>query len=370
MTTSTSSLAPDTTDTQQQLTTSLNANTVITAYSHALQSVVLNPVQGQQDWYDTFSQNLKLAQQHAQVWVETLGPQVFATIPQSIINYANTFSAGTSDILGILQKIDGVPTKQQQDDINNLINAILVTLQQEQVTLKDTYTQLQNFMTTVQADHTALLSGKNSSQNQVQIDETQLAKIQAKINSIQQQIQSDSQKALISEIGLGVAIFVTVAAIALTVATGGIAAPVAIAVGVIGIGAAIAGTVIFSKEVSKDYDDLYQEQKDLTEEQAQVSALIGITNSINSLVQANEAATQALSDVLDTWAVLEEKLKAVVDDLQKAEAPNIPAIIESLDIQTAQKAWDQLVQFANGMQTSAESIKVQVVKQPDQQAAA
>ncbi|HVB63346.1 MAG TPA: HBL/NHE enterotoxin family protein [Nitrolancea sp.] len=370
MSSASSGLAPDTTGTQTQLTTTLNANTVITAYTHALQNAVVQPLDGQGSWYSTFNANLKLAQQHAQVWIDTLGPEVFATIPQSIINYSNTFTAGTNDILQILGEIQGVPTPQQQQNINDLINAILVTLQQEQLTLTNTYTQLQAFLTTVQGDHTALLSGQNSAQAQVQIDQTQLAKIQAKINSIQQQIQSDSQKALISEIGLGVAIFVTIAAIALTVATGGIAAPVAIAVGVIGIGAAIAGTVIFSKEVSQDFDDLYAEQKELTDEQAQVSALTGITTSINALVTANEAATQALSDVLDTWSVLEKKLQSVVTDLQNAEAADVPAIIEALDLQAAQLAWSQLVSFANGMQTSSESIQVQVTNQPAQPKAA
>jgi uncharacterized protein YdiU (UPF0061 family) len=363
-------LAPDTTGTQTQLTTTLNANTVITAYTHALQNAVVAPLDGQGSWYTTFNTNLKLAQQHAQVWVDTLGPAVFATIPQSIINYSNTFTAGTNDILQILSEISGIPTPTQQTQINELINAILVTLQQQQATLTNTYTQLQGFMTTVQADHTALLSGQNSAQAQVQIDQTQLAKIQAKINSIQQQIQSDSQKALISEIGLGVSLFIIVCAIALTVATGGIAAPVAIAVGVIGVGAAIAGTVIFSKEVSQDFDNLYAEQKELTEEQAQVSALTGITNSINALVSANEAATQALSAVLDTWSVLEQKLQSVATDLQNAEAGDVPAIIESLDLQASQLAWSQLVAFAEGMQQSAKSIQVQSINQPAQQQAA
>jgi hypothetical protein len=362
-------MAPDTDTAQKQLTTTLNANTVITAYCHALQNAVVQPLDGQGSWYDAFNASLKIAQDHAQKWVSQLGPCVFATIPQSIINYSNTFIPGTNDILQILSNISGVPTPDQQKQINDLINALLVTLQDQQKTLTATYTDLQGFMSDVQSDHTALLSGQNSAQNQVMIDQTKLAKIQAKINSIQQQIQSDSQKALISEIGLGVAIFVTIAAIALTVATGGIAAPVAIAVGVVGIGASIAGTVIFSKEVNQDFDDLYAEQKELSEEQAQVSALNGITASINTLVQANEAATQALSDVLNTFSVLEQKLQSVVTDLKNAEAPDIPAIIETLDLQAAQTAWGQLVTFAQNMQESAKSIQVNTVQQPAAQAA-
>lgn len=73
----------------------------------------------------------------------------------------------------------------------------------------------------MQTDHTKLLSGQNSAQQQVLIDSTELAKIQAQINGIQDKIHSDSQKAMYSEIGLGVAIFVMVVGIAFAVATGG-----------------------------------------------------------------------------------------------------------------------------------------------------
>lgn len=122
--------------------------------------------------------------------------------------------------------------------------------------------------------------------------------------------------------------------------------------------------MIFSQDVSKDYDDLATQMQAYSDEQKQVAALQGITNSIDSLVQANEAATQAISSVLDTWATLSLKLTSVSADQKKAEAKDVPAIIETLDLQAAQTAWQQLVTFAEGMQKSAQTITVQPVQQP------
>ena len=175
---------------------------------------------------------------------------------------------------------------------------------------------------------------------------------------------------MMSEIGLGVAIFVLVVGIALAVATGGAGAIVVAGVGLVGIGAAIGTTVYFSDQVSKDIDELHTEQQALTDEQRQVTALTGVTTSIQGLVAANETASTAISSVLDTWSVLEVKLKSVIDDLAKAEAPDVPAIIETLDLQAAQTAWSQLSDFATGMQKSAETIQVQVATVPPQTQAA
>ncbi|HEY1017109.1 MAG TPA: HBL/NHE enterotoxin family protein [Herpetosiphonaceae bacterium] len=352
-------LAPATDATQEVLTDHYNANNTITAYAHALQNIQLNPVSDEpQDWFTNLQGSLTTAQQHAQSWVTDLGPQVFSKVPQSIINYTNIFMPATQQILDILKNIHGVPTPEQQSDINALIDAQLQTLGAEKQTILDLQAKLVQFANDIQADHTNLLTGENDAQKAVAIDETDMQKIQAKINDVQNQIQLDSKLALSSEIGLGVAIFIVVVGVALAVATEGAAAPlVAIGIGVLATGGAIAGTVIFSKKVSEDLDKLHDLQQQLSDEQAQVAALNGITSSVQSLVAANEQATKAMSDVLETWQTLEDKLQSVLDDLQKAEAPNLPAIIESLDIQTAQTAWGQLSDFATKMQQNSVTVQ-------------
>lgn len=363
--------APSVDTTKQQLTDSTNANALLTGYAHMLANIQLAKLDNQGEWYPTFNAALLVAQQHANLWIESLGPQVFSQMPQAIIDYGNTFTPATSDILQILAGISGPPTPTQQQEINQLLGAILGVLTEKKTALGQIQAQLKTFATDIQTDHTALLTGQHSAENELITDNAQLLKIQGLIDKANADIAADSQKAMYSEIGLGVAIFVLVVGIALAVATGGAAAPLVVAgVGLVGIGAAIGTTVYFSDQVSKDIDELHTEQQALTDEQRQVTALTGVTASIQGLVSANETASTAISSVLDTWSVLEVKLKSVIDDLAKAEAPDVPAIIETLDLQAAQTAWSQLSDFATGMQKSAETIQVQVVTVPAQTQAA
>jgi hypothetical protein len=363
--------APSVDATKQHLTDSTNANALLTGYAHALANVHLAKLDNQGEWYPTFNAALLVAQQHANLWIESLGPQVFSQMPQAIIDYGNTFTPATNDILQILAGISGPPTPTQQQEINQLLGAILDVLTESKTTLGQIQAQLTTFATDIQTDHTALLTGQHSAENELITDSAQLLKIQGLIDKATSDIATDSQKAMMSEIGLGVAIFVLVVGIALAVATGGAAAPLIVAgVGLVGIGAAIGTTVYFSEQVSKDIDELHTEQQALTDEQRQVTALTGVSNSIQGLVAANETASTAISSVLDTWSVLEVKLRSVIDDLAKAEAPDVPAIIETLDLQAAQTAWSQLSDFATGMQKSAETIQVQIVTVPAQTQAA
>jgi|GEM_PF-6665686 len=372
-----SKLAPDTADIQTTLTSSLNANTVVTGYCHALLNTIIQPIPGVQnpppDWLAQLQTNLQIAQGHAGIWLGTkekpggLSSLVFAQVPQSIINYSDIFTTATNDVLDILSKISGPVQPADQQKIIELLSATMGQLDTTSATLTDILAQIQAFASDIQTDNTNLVNGQNGAAKALAIDNNQITTINAKINEIQAKIKADSQKALMSEIGLGVAIFITIAAVALAVATEGAAAPLIVAgVAVLGVGGAIAGTVIFSKDVQNDLNDLYEQQAELTAEQQQVTALTGITNSIQSLIDSNKQAEDAITSILKTWTTLQAKLNSVIQDLESAEASNLPGIIETLDIQTAQTAWGQLTTFCTAMQNSASSIQVNNVQTPGQ----
>lgn len=185
-------------------------------------------------------------------------------------------------------------------------------------------------------------------------DAVQIAMLQMRISDVMVQLQQDSRSALESEIGLGVGIFVTVASVAFAVASGGATAP---RVGVLGVGGAITGTTIFNAKVTADLTPLYSLQAQLGAEVAQVAALAAITESLDGLVARSEAAQHALSEVLEHWETLEEKLAAVIDEVTKAKTEMAP-ILAKLDIEVAQTQWGQLVEFATRVQETASSVTV------------
>jgi chromosome segregation ATPase len=69
---------------------------------------------------------------------------------------------------------------------------------------------------------------------------------------------------------------------------------------------------------------------------------------LSAMLTQNENATTAMSDILDQWATLIDRYEAVIEDLQSAESAS-SAILEELDIQTAQTAWSQLDAYAQSL---------------------
>jgi Bacillus haemolytic enterotoxin (HBL) len=356
-------MAPDPTATSNTLTDGYNAQNTVTVYCHTLQNIQLNwnsangPVPS---WFTTLSQALTVAQAHAATWVTTLGPEIFSTIPQSLINYGNTFNQATNDIINIINGVTPTNplTSAQQTQITQLLQAVLDQLNSETTTLADVTTSLQQFSTDVQNDNTAFQSGQLSAQQAVGLEQSQIASIQAQINLVQTEIAQDSKLALASEIGIGVSIFMVVAGVALTIATDGAAAPLLLAgVGVLATGAAIAGTIIYSPKVQSDLNQLYTLQSELTSDQQQVAALNGIISSLGALITANEAATQALSSIMNMWSVLSGKLASTITDIQNASTAQVGSILQELDLQAAQTAWTQLTQFCTSMQTNPVTVQ-------------
>ncbi len=212
---------------------------------------------------------------------------------------------------------------------------------------------LQRYMDDVFSDRVNLLEGQNSAENAVLLDQAQITQIQQKIQSLNEEIQLAIEEATISEIGLGLGIFVAVASLALAVATGGAAAPlVGLGVGLVGTGAGVVGSSIFNIDVNKDRRELQQDQQELSDEQRQVAALEGIIQSLGNLLEGNINAESGLINISRAWVTLEEKLQAVIDDLQQAERKQLVPLLESIDLRSAQIAWQQLTRFAMSVQQS------------------
>lgn len=368
-----SQLAPSVDDAQSSLTDGFNATQMVTAYAHAILNIVINPPDDSEVDWTSFNANLAAAKSHAQSWIDTLGPAVSSQVPQSIINYGNTFNAATGDILSILTSSNYNPTDAQKQQIIQLIDATLTELGIQKQTIinlqgppvgssdpvPDQVTTLRQFSAALTSDHTNLLTGANDVQHALNLNQQDIDNINTQITKVQAEIAKANTAATASEIGIGVGIFLAVAAFALAVATGGAAAPLAVGVvAVLGVGAAVGTTVAYSVQANEEISKLHKMQAELADEQRLATSLNGVADSVNNLVSQNEAAQTAMSEVLTMWETLEGKLQSVIDDLNRAEADTV-AIIQALDIQAAQTAWAQLTDFATKMQEAASGATVQ-----------
>ena len=378
------SIAPNN-NSKQSLTDTFNITNLVTGYSHALQNTSVTQIPGDtSSWFPTFLANLQTAQDHAKVWTDSLGPAISSTIPQSIVTYNDTFNGVSTDILNVVNSCmgnlddDGNPqiTRQQIQEIDTYLKALsnkigsisknsdgTITISPKGSILDNVYdiaNQLDTFVSNIETDYTNLVNGQNSAQQEVDLDNTDIDSINNQISVLNADIQSKNTMATVSELDMAVGFFVSVVCISLAVVSGGASLVVGSIVGVGMLGTGITGTVVYNEDIANDRDQIDSLQQKMNNEQKQVTALQGIITSIESLETYNAEIKTALSDVMTTWTALEGKLSEVSNELASAlsdestlDKETVPAnnlidlINEQVDMQGAQKAWNDLSDFAN-----------------------
>lgn len=349
-------------ETQAALAEQLDSLSVVTSYSHSLTNIHINPVTSPPEtWYTTLNENLGIARGHGQTWLTDIAPKVGSTIPQSLINYNNTFNAVAEEILRILGDKQ-VLSQSEKNDIIALIEATLDVLNDERSQIAAVDTKIKTLADDFLADHGRLVTGQTGAAAAVQLAKAEQLRIETKIRELQSKLDTARAKVTAAGIGLGLAIFVAVAAFALAVATGGAGLAVVGAVGVIGVGVAATFTGIFNTEISGLVNEIAERQTALSNTKRQVAALSGLVDTVSTLKAKNEDAKRALGNVQTMWQTLADKLDAVIKDLKGNKVDALVAV-QRMNLRKARTAWSQTAEFAQKVQDLASGTHVQPVLQ-------
>jgi hypothetical protein len=348
---------------KQTMADQLDSLSVVTSYAHAISNTIINPVSSPPEaWYGPLNTNLQVAKGHALIWIRDVAPRIGSEVPQTIINYNNTFKAATDEMLRILGD-KATLTIQEKIAIIDLIEATLDTLNDQKVKIDSVQSQIDTVSDYFAADHEKLASGQDSAAAALDFAKTERDKIQNKILELQTELADARQKVTVSGIGLGLGIFLAVAAFALAVATGGAGLVVAGAVGVVAVGTAATFTGIFSAKINRLLDEIAGEQVKFENKKKQVAALEGLVNTMQSLKKNNEAAKLALTNISTMWKTLNEKLESVIVDLKNADGLKVKASIQRMNINGARTSWADTADWAKKIQNLASGTKVQPVLQ-------
>lgn len=345
---------------KEVLAEQLDSLSIVTAYSHAIANTVINPVSSPpESWYTPLSESLGRAKTHAQTWIGEIAPDIGSKIPQSIIDYDNTFTEATTRILAIIGNKDTLSNDEKRQVIE-LISMTLEEVEDQKSEIARVSKQVHTLSIDFAADYEALAEGSNSAAVAVALAKSEQLEIENKIQELQTELDAARQKVTISGIGLGLSIFIAVAGFALAVATGGAAAPLVVgAIGLIGTGVAATFTGVFTAEISGLIQQIAERQSALSNKKRQVTALSGLQDTVMKLKSHNEAAKQALTNVSTMWTTLGSKLDAVLKNLTKASGAEVTATIRASKISTAQTSWKQTAEFAQQMQNLASGTQVQ-----------
>ena len=359
-------LAVDVTDQKNKLAGYINAKVNVARYVAALQNTDISginfktlPSQIQSKLpadpavlLKAVATNLATAKQHGQTWSNDIQPNL-TNIPQAIINYNTQFQAEIALILPLVQDLLVKPDPDKRAELVELFQGLLEKLGEQQTALSGELVLLKQFNTDVTTDHGNFSSGNTQFAAIQQFEQANITALNSAIEGLQEGI-SALNKAITAEwVALGVSVaLIAGGAIGLANAETGVglvAGAVCMVVGMIGVGVA-AGELISSIEKKQDAEQKEAfDQLEVNELTVQVQALNTTEKALSSLVTMSQLAMDSVQVILDTWATLQTKLKAVVTDLTDSEN-QIGNIMSLVDLTTAQTQWGQLETFANQMQ--------------------
>jgi hypothetical protein len=286
-------LAPELSSTRTQMSAQVSAAQAVTRYAHAV--VTLVPAYATAVTDPNLGATLQSIEQNAATWTGGLCATATQVVPALFGGFNTAFQAALEQMLADVQQLTGDPSNPAaRAGLVQQLQQLVAALQPLGGQAAALQTALAAFQGTVQADHASMESALQALEDTQPETGAVIRSAQAALTPGFVASQQLSPCIVIVELDAQVAIRFT----------------------------AVAGTV------------------------PQVAPVVLCHALLNALATQNESGTQALSGLLDTWAVVTGKYQAAVQALAEAEASQVGSILQELALQASGEAWQQLAGFA------------------------
>jgi hypothetical protein len=336
--------------TKSRMATGVTSIVLVTNACHAILNTQLTLPDGMKKpaWFDDLVAKLDAAKALATEWINTLAPDLTASLPNKVINYDTQYGAITNQIIRIAE---AHPLAKGPDDPNvkhvfQLISALKTQVGKihDDVAAEDQ--KLLDWGTRMQAAHDALSGGVTS----IQAAEADLAgdigKMDADMSRLRSEIDGLNKAIAAAAVSIALGLFAAIVGVALCFipgmqAVGGIVIGIGVA-GVIG-GAVTWG--VMQKRVNDDYDQIATDQKQKSVDQQQLIALRGLEIATSQSISSIAIATSALSNVRALWKLFAGELDGVLQQLNQADT-GLALIVNEAFVQGAQDEWKLAAELA------------------------
>lgn len=201
----------------------------------------------------------------------------------------------------------------------------------------------------LETDYTNLTSSVDSIQAAESSLRGLIAKQKAAIKVLKTKI--DSENALLTDtiIAAGVGLFFAIAGIILAVVSTGALAGVGVVAGIGGVLATLGGTggsIALGVIINQQHQEIANNDKEVTTEQAQIACLSALSESVDNLRQGSIKSQRALVSVRTFFTNFDKTLGDILAELKKAEDP-IAIIDRQLHLDAAVNEWNDVKQYAD-----------------------
>lgn len=339
--------------TPQQLVDYTNALLTINNYAYGITNQQMPILQYPPSDYGTFTTSFASAKQDALNWSQNIFVSV-VQLPSTIKDQAAIlFNMEETYIEMYLQMLITDPNDAKAK--NGLATALAATLQiikNQTDAIGEIETELNAFATKILKDATILTNISTDALNDAAADKDTITQLNKDIENLKSNIAAAQNMLTVSEIGIGVSIFVGLIGVVCCIVPGGQGIGAALIVGgVFGLGASIAGVVIEKQRIKAMQASIDSDQNQISGLGKDILQLTALSTQFSDLYNANLQATTALSTIKSMW----QNLAATVSDVS-TELTDVNSDVTSgrytqalADFKEAETNWNAVVAFADAL---------------------
>lgn len=341
--------------TQQQLVDYTNAMVKVNGYAYAIYCQKLPTLLDPPSDYAKFIDIFVPAKRHVEEWVNTIFIDLIA-IPKSIVESGgDLFDLQSTFIETYLSTLISDPTNEKAK--TGLMQAFerlkkIVNTQIDSVTKAEE--RLNQFSINIESDAPTLVSIAQKALDAVDADKSKIDNINSDIAQVRESIKNAETLLTISEISIGVTIFLGLVGLVLVFVPGGQKVGAVLLVGaVVGLGGAIAGTVIESLRIKELQQQILHLQEEISNLGNDIILLNGVADQFKQLHEANIQAQDALKTIKNLWFQMEIVIKEFSTALTSTDS-DITSVQygQALnDFKMAEDNWKSVVAFAKSLTT-------------------
>lgn len=337
--------------TAQQLADYANAMLNVNNYAYAITNQSLPVLDYPPKDYGDFASRFGTAKLHALNWTDNIFVAMIQ-LPITIKEQASTmFSLEETLIEMYLNNLIANPNDAtSKKALAKALEQVQTIIQNQLTSVSAIKGNLSQFSQDIYDDAKALTQISEDASKDVENDKETLADIQGDINSLKDDINTANILMAVSEMAIGIDIFVCIIGIAVcTIGENPAVGGGIIAVAVTGIAAGITGTVVESLRIKSMQAEIDADQKQIDGLNQDIIMLQAVSTTFNSLYDANQKAHDALIGIESMWTSLNQTIEDVKTELTQVDTDTTGTQYqEALDaFKQAETNWNEVVAFAN-----------------------
>jgi hypothetical protein len=346
-------LAPDSEAITSQLTSDYAVNNYLMAWSHGLLNTSLYPIDPKPAWFDKINDGLTKAKTTTETWLTEDFPEIAAGLPQTLINYGNTFRAKVDELKPLLAK--ETLTANERTHLIAHLDDLSTEAKQQQWLVLGYQKKVKDFARIVTAVAAKMETDVKEVTKSIGSAQLEVVALQNRIHELQNQLgitTTEAKNHMSSAAMTGGTISMTMVSLAVMTSIGTAAIPVfGIAGAVLGIGINAALEAAKSAAAVEIIKEIGQLKQKLHVQQYQLAALQSVNQAMEKVSDVASTALTNMAGTVHHWDDIVSNV-AGARELLDQPAVDLRKVTAFKTWSAAGAAWKIIIERATNIQSS------------------